>query len=97
LFQGFKEIGSGATAGSGTSLAWSYQYFLLALFGYNYTLRLVIKFVARITGFWIKYFDFLTRYNVFDRDAASGFFFIGEKSPIRMTDKEIIAYYFSKT
>jgi len=93
LFKWFKEIKSGPTAGSGTALAWSYQYFLLALFGRNNTLRFIVKFFARFTGFWIKYFDFLTKSNRYDEDGASGFFFLGQKSNIALADKEIIKYY----
>ncbi len=95
LFQHFKEIKSGTTAGSGTALAWSYQYFLLSLFGYNQTLRLLIKSFARLTGFWIKYFDYLTRYNIRDNDGSSGFYFIGTKSTGQLPDKELINYYFT--
>lgn len=93
LFRWFKEIKSGSTAGSGTALAWSYQYFLLALFGYNNTLRLAVKFFARFTGFWIKYFDLITKNNHHDDDGASGFFFLGQKSDIALLDKKIIENY----
>lgn len=95
LFQHFIEIKSGATAGSGTALAWSYQYFLLALFGYTQRLRFLIKFFARITGFWLKYFDYLTQHNIRDDDGASGFYFIGTKSREQLSDKVLINYYFN--
>lgn len=93
LFDQFEEIESGSTAGSGTALAWSYQYFLLALFGHTKTLRLVIKSFARLTGFWLKYFDYVTRYNKYDFDGASGFYFLGKKSGISISDKDLIGYY----
>ena len=93
LFQQFEEIKSGSTAGSATALAWSYQYFLLALFGHTRALRLMVKMFARITGFWLKYFDNLTGLNTYDFDGASGFFFLGKKSTISITDKELISYY----
>lgn len=96
LLANFKEIKSGASAGSATALAWSYQYFLLALFGYTRGLRLTVKFFARLTGFWIKYFDYLTRHNKYDDDGASGFYFIGSKSSEKFSDKEIIRYYLEK-
>ena len=96
LFRNFEEIKSGATAGSGTVLAWAYQYFLLSLFGYNRPLKLLIKSFARLTGFWIKYFDYITRYNERDKDDASGFYFIGSKSQQQLSDKEIINYYKQK-
>lgn len=93
LFREFEEIKSGVTAGTGTAFAWSYEYFLQSLFGYNAVLRLVIKFFARITGFWIKYFDYITRLNSYDNDGASGFYFLGRKSGISILDKDLINYY----
>jgi SAM-dependent methyltransferase len=93
LFQEFEEIRSGVTAGSGTAFAWAYEYFLQSLFGYNSTLRLAIKFIARITGFWIKYFDYLTKFNRYDNDGASGFYFLGVKSGARIEDRDLIKYY----
>ena len=94
LFQAFTEIKSGVTAGSGTALGWSYEYFLLALFGHTNMLRLFVKLFSRFTGFWIKYFDYLTRINKRDPDGASGFYFIGQKSETQISDKELIEYYF---
>jgi SAM-dependent methyltransferase len=93
LFRNFKEVKSGATAGSGTALAWSYEYFMMSLFGHGKMLRLMVKFFARLTGFWIKYFDYITRLNTRDTDGASGFYFMGEKSPEVISDKSIIQYY----
>lgn len=93
LFQYFTEIKSGMTAGSGTALAWCYQYFLLSLFGYTNVLRMLIKFFSRITGFWMKYFDYISRYNERDTDGASGFYFIGKKGVTPLSDKELIRYF----
>lgn len=93
LFEYFDEIKSGATAGSATSFAWSYQYLLLALFGYTEKMRAAIKFFARITGFWIKYLDSLTSINPRDTDGASGFYFIGLKRNQALPDRQIIDYY----
>lgn len=95
LFQDFDEIKSGVTAGSATALAWSYQYFLMALFGHTHALRLITKFFSRLTGFWIKYIDYITVYNKYDQDGASGFYFLGKKSKKRMSDKALIEYYLS--
>lgn len=95
LFKSFIEIKSGATAGSATALAWSYEYFLLAMFGHTNTLRLIVKLFSRFTGFWIKYFDYLTRLNKRDADGASGFYFIGRKTEPEISGKDIIKYYLS--
>jgi SAM-dependent methyltransferase len=93
LFKDFKELKSGMTAGAGTSMAWAYQYFLLSLLGYNSFLKLLVKSFARITGFWMKYFDYLMQFNTRSSDGASGFYFIGQKSTTRLTDKDVIEYY----
>jgi SAM-dependent methyltransferase len=94
LLRRFEEIASGITAGPGTVLAWSYEYLLLSIFGYSEQVRLLLKALARLTGFWLKYLDFFARWNSYTVDAASGLFFIGKKSNnFCLTDKEIIEYY----
>lgn len=94
LLRQFEEIASGITAGPGTVLAWSYEYLLLSIFGYSERLKLLLKALARLTGFWLKYLDFFARWNPHTVDAASGLYFIGKKSnDFCLTDKEIIEYY----
>jgi len=93
LFRNFTEVKAGMTAGTGTSLAWSYQYFLLALFGHGNALRSVVKAFARFTGFWMKYLDYITGLNKRESDSASGFYFIGKRSETSIPDQEIIKYY----
>lgn len=96
LFESFEQVKAGPTAGSGTAFAWAYQYLLLSLFGYGKTMRYAVKFFARITGFWMKYIDYITRLNPRDVDGASGFFFIGRKSTKTVSDRQLIDYYFTK-
>lgn len=93
LFRYFEEVKSGAAGGSGTAFAWSYQYLLLSLFGFNNAMRLGIKIFARVTGFWLKYLDYLEKWNKRAGDAASGFYFLGRKSISPISDKEIIRYF----
>ena len=93
LFRYFAEVKSGVAGGSGTAFAWSYQYLLLSLFGFNQPMRFGIKVFARVTGFWLKYFDYLERWNKRAIDAASGFYFLGRKSMSPISDKEIIRYF----
>lgn len=93
LFRQFEELKSGACAGAGSSMAWAYQYLMLGLFGYTHQLRLVVKTLSRITGFWLKYFDYLERPNKRRADGASGTFFMGKKSDKVLSDKELISYY----
>ena len=93
LFCDFSEIKSGATAGTGTALAWSLQYLLIALFGYTNLLQKTIKLLARSIFFWLKYIDYITRNNHRDEDGSSGFYFLGEKSDKKISDKSLIEYY----
>jgi SAM-dependent methyltransferase len=92
LFRNFDEIESGAVCGPGMALAWSYQYFLLS-FTSSKVLRDLIKVFTRLTAFWLKYFD----YYLIDRpgalDAASGYYFIGQKTDTILSDRELIGYY----
>lgn len=93
LFRRFEQIQAGALAGPGTALGWSYMYFLFSLFGYTDSLKLFLKFFARITGFWLKYFDYLTIKNRRSIDGASVTFFIGSKSTETLSDRQLIKYY----
>ena len=92
LFRHFEEIDSGATAGPGTALAWSLQYFLLAFFQ-NQLARSFVKAVARITTFWLRYFDYILLDKPGGLDGASGFFFLGRKSPRVLLDRELASLY----
>ncbi len=93
LFRHFSELASGMTGGPGTALAWSYQYLLLSIFGYTDRARLLVKAAARLTGFWLKYLDYLAMFNPRAIDAASGVYFIGRKAESPIDDRELIAYY----
>lgn len=66
---------------------------MLAIFGYTKWARLLVKTVARLTGFWLKYLDYLAAPNPRAIDAASGVYFIGRKAEIAMDDRELITYY----
>jgi SAM-dependent methyltransferase len=92
LFRHFGEIASGAVCGPGMALAWSYQYFLLS-FATSRAARGLLRAVAQLTAFPLKYCDryLITRPGALD--AASGFFFIGTKQETALRDRELIAYY----
>lgn len=89
LFREFDEIDSGAMCGPGMALAWSYQYFLLS-FSRSRPLRGLIRALARLTSFYLKYFDYLLIDKAGTLDAASGFFFMGRKENHILSDKELI-------
>jgi SAM-dependent methyltransferase len=93
LFRNFRELRSGATAGPGTVMAWSYEYLLLSLVGYNHFLRMGVKVVTRVTGFWLRFLDRLVERNQVSLGAASAYYFWGVKSGEVVTDQEIIDYY----
>jgi SAM-dependent methyltransferase len=92
LFRSFDEVGSGAVCGPGMALAWAYQYFLLS-FVKTPTARAAVKAFARLTAFWLKYFD----YYLIDRpgtlDAASGYYFMGRKGDHVLSDRELLTRY----
>ncbi len=92
LFRNFEEISRGVACGPGMALAWSYEYFLLALVQ-GKMLRNVARGFARITAFWLKYLDYLLVSKPGGYDAASGLYFIGSKSAQTISDRELLAQY----
>lgn len=92
LFRRFEEIDSGAVCGPGMALAWSYQYFLLS-FTESRVLRRFIRIVASLTSFYLKYFDYYLIDKAGAFDAASGYYFMGQKSNHILSDSELIKLY----
>jgi SAM-dependent methyltransferase len=92
LFRKFEEICSGAMCGSGMALAWSYQYFLLS-FVKSKAAGSFMKFFARLSTFWLKYFDYYLIDKPGTLDAASGYYFMGTKSNRVLSDRELIKLY----
>jgi len=79
LFRRFEVIDSGPCCGPGMALAWSIQHLLLS-FTTDRTLRRIIKGLAALTLFPLKYLDrfLIDRPGAFD--AASAYFFLGKKA-----------------
>lgn len=92
LFRKFEEICSGAVCGPGMALSWSYQYFLLS-FVKSQAARALLKIFARLTSFWIKYFDYYLIDKPGTFDAALGYYFIGRKSNQVLPNRELIKLY----
>ncbi|NOK79105.1 MAG: methyltransferase domain-containing protein [Chloroflexi bacterium AL-N5] len=92
LFRHFSEVDSGAVNGPGSALAWSYQYFLLS-FATSKVTRKLIRAFARLTAFYLQYFDYLLLDKPGAFDAAAGYYFIGQKSDHVLSDKELLALY----
>jgi SAM-dependent methyltransferase len=92
LFRKFEEVESGAVCGPGMALAWSYQYFLLS-FVKSPKARLLVKFFARITSFWLTFFDYYLIDKAGTFDSASGYYFIGTKSSHVLSDRALLNLY----
>ncbi len=92
LFRGFEELQSGPVAGPGMALAWSCHFFLLS-FAANKLTRSLIHVVARLTLFWLKYFDRVLLDRPGTYDAASGFFFLGERAAKPLPDRQLVRLY----
>jgi SAM-dependent methyltransferase len=92
LFRNFRELESGPVAGPGMALAWACHFFLLS-FASRKAVRSVIHTVARLTLFWLKYFDVLLLNKRGTYDSASGFFFLGERAVRRLADRQLVMLY----
>lgn len=92
LFRRFEEIDSGASCGPGMALAWAYEYFLLS-FIKSKILRRFVKLFAKLSSFWLKYFDYYLINKPGAIDAASSCFFLGKKIAKFISDKELINQY----
>lgn len=92
LFRNFEEVKSGIIGGPGMALAWSWQYFLLS-FAKSARARMLLSVLGRLTAFYLKYFDALLMYNPSSNDAASGFYFMGRKSQVTLSDKDLVHNY----
>lgn len=87
LFRKFDVVKSGVTAGTGTQLLWSLEYFARGLS----RSRLIGK-VVKLGFFWLQYLDraIPEAYNI---DAASGVFFMGRKQNEAIPYNEIVTHY----
>lgn len=92
LFRNFEEIDSGISVGPASALAWSIRYFLLSFFE-SRTSRRVVSAIARCAVSWLKYFDLYLAKRAAATDAASAFYFLGQKNSRTLPDKELLAQY----
>jgi ubiquinone/menaquinone biosynthesis C-methylase UbiE len=93
LFRKFSELDSGPVVGPGTALAWSYSYFMLSFSSKPNIFRKLITIFTSFTSFFLKYFDYflINRPGAFD--AASGYYFMGRKSDVVLSDRELVKQY----
>lgn len=92
LCRSFDEVRSGAQCGPGMSAAWGYQYLLMS-FARTQRGRAWARLAARLTGFWLLWFDRLLIERPAALDAASGVFFLGRRSETVLSDRELIGMY----
>jgi hypothetical protein len=92
LSRRFTEVGSGAAGGPGMALAWSYRYFLLSL-SRSKRVRTILDAFARTTSFFLPCLDRRILSNPRSPDAASGFYFIRQKSDTVLPDRELMRLY----
>lgn len=92
LFRKFEEIDSGIAAGPGMALAWSYQYFLMSFFE-SKLMKRIIRIFAICTSSFLSFFDPYLIKKSGALDAASSYYFIGQKSNFILSDKTLISQY----
>jgi SAM-dependent methyltransferase len=92
LFRSFVEMDSGASAGPGSVLAWAFCHFLLS-FSDSALPRRILRAVAHLSFFWLKYFDYFLLRHRGALDAASGYFFLGRKSDTDLSPDELVRGY----
>ena len=92
LFRQFSEVDSGIACGPGMALAWSYTYFLRS-FARSRRSRHVLHFIGSLTSFWLLFFDRFLINRQAAVAAASGYYFLGRKSALTLTDRDLIAGY----
>lgn len=92
LFRRFLEVESGAVAGPGTALAWSWRYFLAA-FARGRTLTKILFWFGRITGTLLEQTDHFFRQRPGALDAASCTFFLGTRSEGEVSDRDLVSAY----
>jgi SAM-dependent methyltransferase len=87
LYRNYVEISSGVSAGAGTQMLWSIDYFFRSLFRSRKAGK-----TFKVLFFWVQYLDVFMpeKYSV---DAASGVFFLGRKSNVKIQPKDIVKYY----
>jgi SAM-dependent methyltransferase len=89
LWRHFDEVRSGVQGGPGMALAWSIQYFLLAIAGSRRAFRGIARLLS-LSAVWLKYADGVLAARPGGADAASGTFFLGRRRDTSVPDREIV-------
>ena len=92
LFRSFALISEGMSFGPAASLTWTMKEFATSLAPTRNS-KAIVGFMIHILFFWIRYFDYIL---INKRDAfaaASGFYFMGRKADVALSDKQLVALY----
>jgi SAM-dependent methyltransferase/uncharacterized protein YbaR (Trm112 family) len=89
LFAAFEEIDCGVCTGPGMALGWAYKYFMLALVK-SKAARKAMEVFVRLTAWHLKYVDRILVNRPYAVYGASGYHFLGTKSNLTATDREIV-------
>lgn len=92
LFRDFVHLDSGLVAGPGTAAGWALDALCKSLVRSRSATR-VVGVVTRLSFFWLKYLDRLTRKAPAALDGASCTYFVGRKTTQALPDRELLAMY----
>ena len=92
LFRYFEEIERGVACGPASALAWSFQHFLIAFSSGPRSRKLLTAF-ARLSVFWLKYFDYWLVRRKVAHDGASSVYFFGRKHSRAIDDRRLLELY----
>lgn len=87
LFRQFTQISAGSVSGAGVVLLWSVRYFFRSLGSGDKLSRLLT-----LPFFWLRFFDCLSQGRL-KADAASGLFFLGQRSNETLRPYDMPKYY----
>jgi SAM-dependent methyltransferase len=91
LFRRFEQIDAGMAVGVGSALGWSLSYFVASL-AKNKRARRLLAALGRVLFFWLRSFDTILNTDS-ATDAAGGFYFLGRKSEVVLSDRDLIKQY----
>lgn len=92
LFRHFQALDSGISGGPAVATLWTLRYFALSFCRRNWT-RAAASLTLRCLLFPLKYLDLWLIHQAPANDAAMAFYFIGAKSPVALTDQELLSQY----
>ncbi|MGH7725994.1 MAG: methyltransferase domain-containing protein [Candidatus Eiseniibacteriota bacterium] len=92
LFRQFEKIEDGIAVGPGSALALTYHSLLTGA-ARGRLMRAFLRAASILTGFWLKYLDWLLASSPGAYDCAGGFFFLGRKSEETLSDRALLSEF----